>query len=373
MSHNKMHLRNSNRLKTSAIPDATDEAAVALTQLSSCAGCAAKMPQAILAKLLKHLPNEDGRKPDRRVLVGSDGFDDAGIYRLRKDLALVQTVDFFTPIVDDPYSFGQIAAANAISDVYAMGGTPVTAMNLLGVPADKLSPQVVARILKGGGDKMSEVGCNILGGHTIRLSEPMYGLSVTGIVHPGKILKNSTARPGDLLVLTKPIGTGITTTAIKRGLAPKPLVQRVIRSMKQVNMAGADLAKKGLVRAATDVTGFGLVGHLGNIVRASEVTAEIVSDDVPTFGKEIVALASRDCVPGGTRTNLEFAASFTEWNSTSAVMRTILCDAQTSGGLLLCVPPRHLNAVRAILKEHGASSSAVIGRILRGPARVHVI
>ena len=350
-----------------------EQVAIALTQLSTCAGCAAKMPQAILAALLKHLPSSNGRKLDRRVLVGSDGFDDAGIYRLRKDLALVQTVDFFTPIVDDPYSFGQIAAANAISDIYAMGGTPITAMNLLGVPADKLSPQVVARILKGGGDKASEVGCNILGGHTIRLSEPMYGLSVTGIVHPGKILKNSTARPGDLLVLTKPIGTGITTTAIKRGLAPKPLVQRVIRSMKQVNTAGADLAKKGLVRAATDVTGFGLVGHLGNIVRASEVTAEIVSDDVPTFGKEIVALASRDCVPGGTRTNLEFAASFTEWNSTSAVMRTILCDAQTSGGLLLCVPPKRLNAVRTILKKHGASWSAVIGRTLRGPARVRVI
>lgn len=350
-----------------------EEAAVALTQLSSCAGCAAKMPQAILATLLKHLPSTNGRKLDPKVLIGSDGFDDAGIYRLRKDLALVQTVDFFTPIVDDPYSFGQIAAANAISDVYAMGGTPITAMNLLGVPADKLSPQTVARILKGGADKASEVGCNILGGHTIRLSEPMYGLSVTGIVHPGKILKNSTARPGDLLVLTKAIGTGITTTAIKRGLAPKPLVQRVILSMKQVNTAGADLAKKGLVRAATDVTGFGLVGHLGNIVRASEVTAEIVADDVPTFGKQIVDLASRDCVPGGTRTNLDFAANFTEWNNLPDVMRIILCDAQTSGGLLLCVPPRHLNSVRTILTRHGTLSSAVIGRILRGPAQVRVI
>lgn len=350
-----------------------EEAAVALTQLSSCAGCAAKMPQAILATLLKHLPSTNGRKLDPKVLIGSDGFDDAGIYRLRKDLALVQTVDFFTPIVDDPYSFGQIAAANAISDVYAMGGTPITAMNLLGVPADKLSPQTVARILKGGADKASEVGCNILGGHTIRLSEPMYGLSVTGIVHPGKILKNSTARPGDLLVLTKSIGTGITTTAIKRGLASKPLMQRVIRSMKQVNKAGADLAKKGLVRAATDVTGFGLVGHLGNIVRASEVAAEIVAGDVPTFGNEILALASRDCVPGGSRSNLDFAASFTDWNTTPQVMRTILCDAQTSGGLLLCVPPKHLNAVRGILKAHRASSIAVIGRILRGRARVRVI
>ncbi len=359
---------------TSAIPGAADEeSAIALTQLSSCAGCAAKMPQAILAALLKHLPSSNGRKLNPRVLVGSDGFDDAGIYRLRKDLALVQTVDFFTPIVDDPYSFGQIAAANAISDVYAMGGTPVTAMNLLGVPTDKLSPRTVAKILKGGADKANEVSCNILGGHTIRLSEPMYGLSVTGIVHPGKILKNSTARPGDLLVLTKPIGTGITTTAIKRGLAPKPLVRRVIRSMKQVNTAGADLAKKGLVRAATDVTGFGLIGHLGNIVRASEVTAEIVGSDVPTFGKEIVDLASRDCVPGGTRSNLDFVANFTDWKNLPDVMRVILCDAQTSGGLLLCVPPRHLNSVRTLLKTHRASSSAVIGRILRGPAQVQMI
>lgn len=359
---------------SSATPGTTEEeTAVALTQLATCAGCAAKLPQAILATLLKHLPHDNGRKLDPRVLVGSDGFDDAGIYRLRKDLALVQTVDFFTPIVDDPYSFGQIAAANAISDVYAMGGTPITAMNLLGAPADKLSPKIIARILKGGADKASEVGCNILGGHTIRLSEPMYGLSVTGIVHPGKILKNSAARAGDLLVLTKPIGTGITTTGIKRGLASKPLMQHVIRSMKQVNTAGADLGKRRLVRAATDVTGFGLIGHLGNIVRASEVTAEIVASDVPTFGKEVFGLVSRDCVPGGTRSNLEFAASFTDWSGTSEVMRIVFCDAQTSGGLLLCVPPRHLNSVRAVLSAHRASSTAVIGRILRGPAQVRVI
>jgi selenide,water dikinase len=221
-------------------------------------------------------------------------------------------------------------------------------------------------------DKAREAGCAVLGGHTIRLPEPIYGMSVTGIVHPGKILINEAARPGDLLLLTKPLGTGIATTAIKRGMASAPLVRRVIRSMKQINSAGAELAERGLVRAATDVTGFGLLGHLGNIVRASRVAAEIIAADAPIFGAEILSLAAQDCVPGGTRSNLAAAEGLVEWGDVAEQRRIVLADAQTSGGLLLCVPPRRLVRVRDFLLAHRASAVAVVGRIVRGRPRIHV-
>jgi selenide,water dikinase len=334
-----------------------------LTQMSSCAGCAAKLSQTLLAQVLEQMPNSRRLRDDPNVLIGAHTFDDAGVYRLRPDLALVQTVDFFTPIVDDPYDFGQIAATNAISDVFAMGGRPITALNLVGIPADKLGPQTIADILRGGLDKAADAGCAIIGGHTIRLPEPVYGMSVTGLVHPDRILSNDRAEPGDLLVLTKPLGTGITTTAIKRGIASDECARRAIDSMKVLNTPGADIAERGLARCATDITGFGLLGHLGNIVRASGVGAEVIAADVPPLSPEIFSLIDQECIPGGTRSNLAAAESITDWGATSGRVRVLLSDAQTSGGLLLCIAPRDLQGTLQLLRSRDTPAAAVIGRI----------
>src|SRR2546430_17123931 len=211
----------------------------------------------------------------RTVPAATPTADDAGVYRIDRDRALVQTVDFFTPIVDDPFVYGQIAAANALSDVYAMGGRPLTAMTLLGVPSDVVSLKVINAILRGGAAKVKEAKCVLVGGHTIRNPEPVYGLSVTGLVNPRRMITNTAARPGDLLVITKPLGTGIITTGIKRALAGRVTVQKAIDSMCALNIIGAELAERGLVRGGTDVTGYGLLGHLRSPVRASGVGAQI--------------------------------------------------------------------------------------------------
>jgi selenide,water dikinase len=334
-----------------------------LTEMSSCAGCAAKLNQTLLAEVLRQLPVTRS-SADSNILVGADRFDDAGVYRVSKHLALVQTVDFFTPIVDDPYDFGQIAAANAISDVFAMGGKPVTALNLLGAPADKIEPEVIAKILSGGADMARQADCAVIGGHTIRLPEPVYGMSVTGFVHPERILSNDKAAAGDLLVLTKPLGTGIATTSIKRGGASEDIIRRAVKSMKQLNSAGAELASTGLVRCATDVTGFGLLGHLGNVVRASSVVAEITASAVPALSEEIFELIGLDCVPGGTRKNLEAAEQWVEWKQIDLPERLLLADAQTSGGLLLCVAPEDLGDVRRVLRSHSTMAETVIGKVV---------
>ncbi len=303
---------------------------------------------------------------DPNILVGADALDDAGVYRLGLGRALVQTVDFFTPIVDDPFAFGRIAAANALSDVYAMGGRPLTALNLLGVPTDRLPPAVIARILRGGARTVREAGCALVGGHTIRNPEPIYGLSVTGLVDPRRMLTNAAARPGDLLVLTKPLGTGIATTAIKRGLATSALARKAVASMARLNTVGADLAEARLVRAATDVTGFGLLGHLASMCRASGVAAEIDAQAVPVLSQEIRTLAESGCVPGGSKQNLTTARPLLRHDKgATAAGLSILADAQTSGGLLLCVPPKRQAAMLAMLKEHRTLCAAIIGRVVR--------
>ena len=314
---------------------------------------------------MRQLPRAQDFDPN--LLVGSDTADDAGVYRIDARRALVQTVDFFTPIVDDPFAFGQIAAANALSDVYAMGGRPLTALNLLGVPVDAVPPRVIARILGGGAAKVREAGCALVGGHTIRNPEPIYGLSVTGLVHPKRLLTNAGARPGDLLVLTKPLGTGIATTAIKRGLATARLEKRAVTSMRQLNRAGAALGEAGLVRGATDVTGFGLLGHLASMCRASGVAAEIEAGSVPALDREVFRLIGEGCVPGGTKTNLETAGEVAEFeDGVEEERRLLLADAQTSGGLLLCVPERKRERVMAVLKTERTLCAAVVGRIVRG-------
>ena len=308
---------------------------------------------------------------NRNVVVNSSTADDAGVYRLDRYRALVQTVDFFTPIVDDPFAYGQIAAANALSDVFAMGGRPLTALNIMGFPADLVSQKTIVSILRGGLKKAAEVGCAIIGGHSIRNPEPIYGLAVTGIVHLRKMMTNAHARPGDLLVLTKPLGTGIVTTGIKREMTSRALATKTIALMTKTNHVGAELAESGLVRAAIDITGFGLLGHLASMCRASEVSADIHADQVPAIGQEVFDLIARDCVPGGSRDNLKTANKIVAWGKTSRVKRTLLTDAQTSGGLLLCVRPGRLNKVRALLKLHRTSCAAIIGKIV--PAREPLI
>lgn len=303
---------------------------------------------------------------DARLLVSASTADDAAVFQLDRHRALVQTVDFFTPIVDDPFTYGQIAAANSLSDVFAMGGRPVTALNVVGVPADRVPPTVVARILKGGAAKVAEAGCLLVGGHTIQNPEPLYGLAVTGFVHPRRVITNAAARAGDALVLTKPLGTGIIATGIKRGLAPAALARRAVAAMRRLNAVGAPLGESGLVRAGTDVTGFGLLGHLGALCQASGVGAELFAAKVPVLGRGIWDLVAKDCVPGGTRRNLLAAEAWTRFEAgVTPAQRLILADAQTSGGLLLCVAERRLTAVLRLLAEQRAICAAVIGRILR--------
>ena len=308
---------------------------------------------------------------DRKVLVSSNTFDDAGVYRLDRHRALVQTVDFFTPIVDDPFSYGQIAAANSLSDVFAMGGRPLTALNIIGFPADLVRPRIISSILRGGMAKAAEVGCAIIGGHSIRNPEPIYGLAVTGIVDLRHVTTNANARPGDLLVLTKPVGTGIATTAIKRGLASRSLQKKIIELMSKINIVGAELAERDLVRAATDITGYGLIGHLVSLCRASRVSAEVDTGAVPMISNEIGDLIEQNCVPEGSRQNLYAATVAVDWGSTDEASKILLTDAQTSGGLLLCVTEANLGKVLNILRKARTPSAAVIGKIVarrrRGP------
>jgi selenide,water dikinase len=308
---------------------------------------------------------------DRNVLVSSKTFDDAGVYRLDRHRALVQTVDFFTPIVDDPFSYGQIAAANSLSDIFAMGGRPLTALNIVGFPTDLVRPRVISSILRGGLAKAAEVGCVIIGGHSIRNPEPIYGLAVTGVVDVRHVTTNANARPGDLLVLTKPLGTGIATTAIKRGIASRSLRKNVVALMSKINAVGADVAELRLVRAATDITGYGLIGHLVSLCRASRVSADVNPAAVPMISDEIADLIELGCVPEGSHQNLFATTVAVDWRDTDDERRILLTDAQTSGGLLLCVAEANLEDVLSILRKASTPSAAVIGKIVprrrRGP------
>ena len=304
------------------------------------------------------------------MLVNSGTADDAGVYRLDRHRALVQTVDFFTPIVDDPFAYGQIAAANALSDVFAMGGRPLTALNIMGFPADLVSARTISAILRGGQQKAGEVGCAIVGGHTIRNPEPVYGLAVTGMVSLRHLLTNARARPNDILVLTKPLGTGIITTALKRGLCPRALQRQAIDLMSAVNSVGAKVAEQGLAHAATDITGFGLMGHLASLCRASGVSAVIDPGTVPVMADEISRLIVRGCVPGGTKDNLKLARGTVDWGAVSPMQKILMCDAQTSGGLLLAVAPDKLSNLLRLLRRNRTPCTAIIGRITRKRSRL---
>ena len=319
------------------------------------------MSQSALAQVLRRLPTTH----DRNLLVGANTADDAGVYRLDRDRALVQTVDFFTPIVDDAFDFGQIAAANALSDVYAMGGRPLTAMNIVAMPTNLVTPEIIAMILRGGAAKVKEARCALVGGHTIKNPEPVYGLAVTGLVHPNRIMTNAAARPGDLLVLTKPLGIGIATTGIKRGITSAALAKNTVTLMKRLNDVGSALAEQQLVRAATDLTGFGLTGHLASMCRASGVSATINATQIPAISQEVFGLIERGCIPDGSKVNRTTARKVVDWGDSSETLRILLSDAQTSGGLLLCVRPKNLDVVLKMLKKHRTPCAAIIGTISR--------
>lgn len=312
--------------------------------------------------------------PDADLLVGLDTSDDAGVYRLSDDLALVQTVDFFTPVVDDPYVFGQIAAANALSDVYAMGGRPLTVLNLVGFPVSRLDKGILVEILRGGADKVREAGATIVGGHSIDDAEPKFGMAVTGIVSPKAMWTNAGARPDDVLILTKPVGVGIVTTAIKRQKATDDMIRRVQEVMVALNKTAAEVAAGFSVHACTDVTGFGLLGHAAEIARASGVGIRILADRVPVL-PGTWELAEQGVVPGGTRNNEAWLADWVDYHpSVPPVLRTILCDAVTSGGLLLCVAKDRAEELVEALRKAGVADSAAIGEIIEGPAgRIEVL
>jgi selenide,water dikinase len=330
-----------------------------LTQLAQRAGCAAKQPPGYLLPLLGLLP----QITDPNVLVGSATSDDAAVYKLSDDLALVLTTDFFTPIVDRPYDFGAVAAANALSDVYAMGGKPLTALNLVGFPDQKLPVEVLADILRGAADKAAEAGIAIVGGHTIKTDEPIFGLAVVGTVHPKKVLSNAGAKPGDALVQTKPIGLGIITTAAKNGEDKLGAIAEAIRVMATLNRTAAEVLAGFEVHALTDITGFGLLGHLRNVTAASGVTARVFAGAVP------VLPAAREYVragiaPGGTHANWKFLADWVTFHAAlSKEEQLLLCDAQTSGGLLASVPAVDAERLVTALNKTGVPAAAVIGRI----------
>ncbi len=307
-----------------------------------------------------------GQLENADVLVGLETGDDAAVYRVRSDLALVVTTDFFTPIVDDAYTFGAIAAANALSDIYAMGGNPLMAVNLVAFPAKELPLALLSEILRGGLDKAHEAGIDILGGHSIDDHEPKYGLAAIGTVHPDRVVRNRGGRVGDRLVLTKPIGTGIISTAIKHGVAPAPAEEAAVQSMLQLNRAAAAAMAQVAVHAATDITGFGLLGHLHSLAKASAIGARVEAKSVPLL-PGVLDLAEAGEVPSGTRSNERFLQDLVTWPKTlPAPWRTALSDAQTSGGLLLAVAAVDLERLQAELGQRGLTGHA-IGELVAGP------
>jgi selenide, water dikinase len=321
-----------------------------------------------LAQVLRHVPAVG----DPRILIDAATRDDAAVYQLTDDRAVVATVDFFTPIVDDAATWGRIAAANALSDLYAMGATPLFALGLVGWPREKLPLEILAEVQSGMAEITTRAGCPIVGGHSIDALEPHVGLVAFGEAHPARLLTNSAARAGDVLVLTKPLGTGILSTALKRELITAAEMGEAIASMTTLNDRAMRVALSHGVRAATDVTGFGLLGHLANILLASGVGAVVHADRLPVFPRAR-ELAAAEVIPGGTRRNLEAAAGVTWGPRVTPADRLLATDAQTSGGLLLAVPPDQLVSLLAGLEREGTAASAPIGELIAGPAGTLIV
>ena len=305
---------------------------------------------------------------DPNVLVGTATGDDAGVYRLGDDTALVLTVDFFPPIVDDPLSFGAIAVANSLSDIYAMGGKPLLGLNIVGFPVE-LPKDILGKILKGGQSKAEEAGCFIIGGHTVDDREPKYGLAAVGLVEPGKQITNAGARPGDSLVLTKPLGTGIITTAGKGGVAPPEVLDEAVAVMSTLNRAASEVMIEVGVNACTDVTGFGLIGHLSSMMRESHTGCRLRMSDIPVL-PGAMDLLDQGIAPGGTHRNLAGVGSHVRWHQEiSQESRLLLCDAQTSGGLLISAAADRVSRLLEEMDARGVAGSRVVGEVLDGGER----
>ena len=338
-----------------------------LTRFTHGLGCACKLRPQALQALLQTLPPVQ----HENILVGTEAADDAAVYQIDKETAWVQTVDFFTPIVDDPYDFGQIAAANSLSDIYAMGAQPLFGLNVVAFPSNRLPLHVLESILQGAADKASEAGIPIAGGHTIDDTEPKYGLVVCGRVHPQRLWKNKGARPGDALILTKPIGLGILTTAMKRHAVDTESAQTAIQTMTALNKQSAETAIEYEIHACTDITGFGLLGHCLEMLKASRMDAEIYAEKVPLLSR-VLELSGAGIIPGGTRSNLDFVEPDMDWKAAlSPAYKAVLADAQTSGGLLFAAPPQKPSLLKA-LQEKGQAWE--IGKIVRpGKGRIAVL
>jgi selenide,water dikinase len=359
---------------------------VRLTSLSHGAGCACKLPLAALDQLMATLGTAQGSGAGQPggpsapalagaagdLLVGAAEGDDAAVLRLDEDRALVLTTDFFTPIVDDPRDWGRVAATNALSDVYAMGGRPVIALNLTAWPGQTLPIELLAEVLRGGAEAAGAAGCLVVGGHTIDDPEPKYGLAVVGMADPGRLMTVDRARDGDLLVLTKPIGTGVIATAHKRGAAPADVLAGAVDAMTTLNGPASEAALRAGVQAATDVTGFGLLGHLHRMLRASGMAAEVWADQVPLL-PGAAGLAAAGFISGGTNANVSYLCEVADIEpDTDPVTAVLLHDAQTSGGLLIAVPPGQADALRADLRDHG-TAAALVGTVEAGePGRIAV-
>ncbi|HEY9054607.1 MAG TPA: selenide, water dikinase SelD [Rectinemataceae bacterium] len=343
-----------------------------LTRYTHGLGCACKMRPQALERILAGLPTPT----DPAALVGTETSDDAAVYGIGPSKAIVQTVDFFTPVVDDPYHFGAIAAANALSDIYAMGGTPLFALNIVCFPTNRLPLSVLEAILKGAVDKAREAGVSILGGHSVEDTEPKFGMTVTGIVDPGRVYRNSGARPGDALVLAKPLGLGILCTAMKNRMASDSAARAAIETMELLNKEAAALLPRYDVGGVTDITGFGLMGHLREMCRGSGLSARVFARAAPIL-PETRELAVRGMIPGGSRNNEELVSDICEWpEGMDPILKSILCDAQTSGGLLVSVAPGQAQALAAELRSCGYTFAAVIGSMEgeeSGQARIRVI
>jgi len=342
---------------------------VKLTALSSKGGCGCKIGPADLMQVIRSLPPA---VPDPNLLVGLDTSDDAGVYRLTDELAIVQTVDFFTPIVDDPYAFGQIAAANAISDIYAMGAKPLTVLNIVAFPISTLDKSILAEILRGASDKVREAGATLVGGHSIDDKEPKFGLAVTGIVHPDKARTNAGAKPGDRLILTKPIGVGILTTSIKNGQLSEEEIGSVTNVMATLNKRAAETMEPFDVHACTDVTGFGLIGHSLEMAKGSGVGIRLFSSDIPVLPR-VRELAESGFVPGGTKNNYKHVREHVTFpEGMDQTDQWILCDAVTSGGLLISVAADEAERLLAELRSAGVDAHLIGETTEDHPGRIVV-
>lgn len=338
----------------------SDTKKIKLTRYTHGLGCACKLRPQLLEEVLKKLPLPD----DKNILVGTNTADDAAVYRINDNTAIVQTVDFFTPVVDDPFQFGVIAAVNSLSDIYAMGGTPLFALNIVGFPSNRLPIRILEEILQGAQSIARKAGISIIGGHTIDDTEPKFGLAVTGMIDPQKILTNSGAQPGDELILTKPLGTGILSTALKQDILEEPQATLLFETMASLNKEAAEVMQKAGAHACTDITGFGLLGHLLEMMNGSRTSAAIEANKIPLL-PGVMELATSGVIPGGTKDNQDFTAPFVLYDDKiSDVKRMVLNDAQTSGGLLISIPQnRALDLIR-LLKEKGVKEAIIIGQVL---------